>query len=432
MRLASRQTIEEEYSETYDFLCSLERFGILLGLENITRLLDSIGNPQKSFPVVHVAGSNGKGSTASFIASALIEAGYKTALYTSPHLNDFRERIRIDGAMVSMEEVVLSTRKIREVYDPEHTTFFEFTTAVAFDIMARAKPDIGVIEVGLGGRLDATNTVNPLVTVITDISREHEDYLGEGIESVAREKAGIIKNGVPLVTGATRAEARKVILGTARAGNAPVREFGKDFMGKRTALDAFTYSSRDLTLETLYLGMAGGHQIKNGSLACAVLEELRTIGYRISDRAITEGLRKTSFPGRFELVRSGPDTIIDGAHTPESMRLLKSTLKRHYPGVRPFMLLGMLKEKNYEEMIGILVPMAREVVCVRPQGDRAMDPEDLADHVKRYGIPAQVSEDIVMGLRMLEERASENDVILAAGSLYMIGPVRRACGLKDA
>src|SRR5271157_1336094 len=228
------QGLEEKYKETVRFLYSLERFGILLGLENITSLLRQLGNPQKKFPAVHVAGSNGKGSTSAFIFGILREGGYKTALYTSPHLNDFRERIRMNGSLVPKEAIIETTEQIRRIYNPERTTFFEFTTAIAFDFIAKSKPDIAVIEVGLGGRLDATNTVEPLVTVITDISREHEDYLGAGIAAVAGEKAGVIKPAVPLITGAGRGEARKVILEAARNASATVKEFGKHFAAKRT------------------------------------------------------------------------------------------------------------------------------------------------------------------------------------------------------
>ena len=229
MNTPSNRSVDEEYAQTYAFLSSLDRFGILLGLENITQLLDGLGNPHRSFPVAHVAGSKGKGSTSAFVLSSLREAGAHAALYTSPHLNDFRERIRINGRLASKESVIQAVRTIKEIYNPERTTFFEFTTAVAFLCMAEAQPDIAVVEVGLGGRLDATNTVSPIVTVITDIAREHEDYLGVGIKAVAGEKAGVIKKGVPLITAATRSEAKEVILGKAAELNAPVRLFGKDF-----------------------------------------------------------------------------------------------------------------------------------------------------------------------------------------------------------
>jgi dihydrofolate synthase / folylpolyglutamate synthase len=390
-----------------------------------------LGDPQKTFPVIHIAGSNGKGSTASFICEILREAGLKTALYTSPHLNDFRERIRLDGAFVSKDAIVASTKKIRRIYDPERTTFFEFTTAVAFDCMASFKPDMAVIEVGLGGRLDATNTVAPLVTVITDISREHEDYLGVGIRSIAREKAGIIKPRVPLVTGATRQEAREVILGTARELSAPVKEFGRDFIGKRTQRDAFRYSSPRSVLEHLTLSMPGSHQIKNASLAIAVVEELVSSGRSIPSEAIRKGIAGTRFPGRFELVARNPDVIIDGAHTPEGMRLLKSTLRQVYPGVKPLMLLGMLRDKNYERLVKIIAPVAREVVCVAPQGDRGLDPEELAALVRTLGVHARAARSISEGFSMLKAEAAPTDVILAAGSLYMIGPVRQECGVED-
>lgn len=422
---------DQDYEETLGFLYSLERFGILLGLDNITQLLECIGNPQETFPVVHVAGSNGKGSTASFVHEILRASGFRTALYTSPHLNDFRERIRLNGEMVSKEALVSSTKTVRRVYDPERTTFFEFTTAVAFDCIAKFRPDMAVIEVGLGGRLDATNTVKPCITVITDISREHEDYLGVGIKAVAGEKAGIIKPYVPLITAASRKDARIVILEAARKASATVREFGKDFTGKRKGNSGFTYRSGPLILDDLALTMPGSHQIKNASLALAVVEELIAQGWNIPEAAIRAGIAETKFPGRFEILARNPDVIIDGAHTPEGMRMLKSTMRRLYPGKKPLMLLGMLRDKNYEALVKIIVGIASEVVCVSPQGDRALNPEDLAEQVRSFGVPATSAGNISEGFEMLHQKASTEDVILAAGSLYMIGPVRQACGIAD-
>jgi dihydrofolate synthase/folylpolyglutamate synthase len=431
MSHASVRAVEDEYGEAYKFLCSLERFGILLGLENIGILLENLGNPQRAFPVIHVGGSNGKGSTAALLCGILREAGLKTALYTSPHLNDFRERIRINGSMISREAVIASTRKIRSIYNPDRTTFFEFTTAVAFDCMAQAKPDMAVVEVGLGGRLDATNTVEPLVTIITDVSREHEDYLGVGIASVAREKAGIIKPKVPLLTGASRSEARQILRHAAEEKDAPIREFGRDFRTTRTGTRKFNYASSLSVVEDLTLAMPGAHQIKNAALACAAVEELRGMGYAISDAAVREGIRNTRFAGRFEIINKSPDVIIDGAHTPESMRLLKSTFRQLYPSISPLVLMGMLREKNWKEMAKIITPVAREVVCVTPQGDRALDAEQLASHVRECGVPVTVSDTIEHGFQTLFQKASRDQVVLAAGSLYMIGPVRRACGLGE-
>jgi dihydrofolate synthase/folylpolyglutamate synthase len=428
----SQKSIESEFSETITFLYGLERFGILLGLENITSLLEKLGNPQKTFPVVHVAGSNGKGSTASFISNIARAAGLRTALYTSPHLNDFRERIRIDGRMVSKQAMIESTSKIRKLYDPKRTTFFEFTTAVAFDCISQSKPDLAVIEVGLGGRLDATNTVESVVSVITDISKEHEDYLGKGIASIAREKSGIIKQRVPLVTGASRQEARRIILEAADKVTAPVKEFGRDFRGMRSGLKLFTYKSRTLTLENLSISMIGSHQVKNATLAVAVVEEIIAQGHPITEKSIRTGIQGTFFPGRFEILRRRPDVVIDGAHTSEGMRLLKSSLRRIYPEAKPLILLGMLVDKNYSELVQIIAPIAREVVCVPPQGNRALDPEELAAKVMEYGISVSWSMSIAEGFERLMEKASSQDLILATGSLYMIGPVRRACGLEDA
>lgn len=427
MPVFQNRSLNEVYRDTYAFLCTLERFGILLGLENMTRLLDVLGNPQLAFPAVHVAGSNGKGSTAAFITGILRESGLKAALYTSPHLNDFRERIRINGSMVSKEAVIRAVHRTRTVYDPERTTFFEFTTAVAHLCMAEAKPDIAVIEVGLGGRLDATNILNPVVTVITDISMEHEDYLGDTIPAIAREKAGIIKPGVPLVTAATRPDALQVIRETAAAARARMLEFGRDFIGVRTAADTFTYRSDGLVLEGLKLGMVGGHQVKNAALACAAVEALRHRGYDVDEEAFRRGIESTQFPGRIEVLHRKPDVIIDAAHTPEGMRLLRHAIRRLYPGVKPYVLVGMLAEKKWREMASIIATVAREFVCVAPQSNRALDPEALAGWVRDCGVPARTAPDIVEGFRILRDKASPNDVILAAGSLYMIGPVRDAC-----
>ena len=423
--------IDREYSRTIDFLYSFERFGILLGLENISSLLAAIGNPQDQFRSVHVAGSNGKGSTSSLIEAMAGGSGLTTALYTSPHLNDFRERIRINGKFVSKEEIIGATKKILPIYDHERTTFFEYTTAIAFDCIAHAKPDLGIIEVGLGGRLDATNTIKPLVSVITDISREHEDYLGVGIKAVATEKSGIIKENTPVVTGASRKEAREVILSTASALNAPVYEFGREFRGTRTSLNTFDYRSSGMSLPGLRMAMTGAHQMKNASLAIRSVEELVRKGYKISPEAIRKAVETTQFPGRFELLRRNPDVIIDGAHTPEGMRLLKSALLKLYPLRNIFLLLGILKDKNVDTLVRTIVPIAKKVVCVAPHSDRSLEPKALARKVGDMGLDAQAAGSIEEGFIALMEEAGKNDAIVAAGSLYMIGPVRRACGKSD-
>ncbi|MGC8603670.1 MAG: bifunctional folylpolyglutamate synthase/dihydrofolate synthase [Desulfomonilaceae bacterium] len=423
--------VDREYTKTIEFLYSLDRFGILLGLENISALLNAIGNPQNKFKSIHVAGSNGKGSTSSFISAMVGLAGYSTALYTSPHLNDFRERIRICGKLISKDEMMKATEKIRPFYNPERTTFFEYTTAIAFDCIASAKPDLSVIEVGLGGRLDATNTINPLASIITDISREHEDYLGTGLKSIAYEKAGIIKSGVPVITGASRRQAREMILEKARLMNAQVFEFGQNFKGVRTSLDTFEYRSKEMSLSGLKLAMSGAHQIKNATIAIRAVEELLKQDYKISEDAIREAISTTQFPGRFELLKRSPDVIIDGAHTPEGMRLLKSALIKLYPSRKPLLLLGILKDKNVETLVRTIAPIAKRVVCVAPHSDRSLDPKELCKIVTGLGTPATSMDSIEGGFSDLLEQAEMDDVIIAAGSLYMIGPVRRVCGKID-
>jgi dihydrofolate synthase / folylpolyglutamate synthase len=427
----NEKSFDAAYDEMLQFLFSLDKFGILLGLENISDLLRKIDNPQHLFKSVHVAGSNGKGSTCSFITGIIRASGFKPALYTSPHLNDFRERIRLNGALVSKQALMDAVNKVRPIYNPERTTFFELTTAAAFQCIADFKPDIAVIEVGLGGRLDATNTINPLVTIITDISREHEDYLGEGIRAVATEKAGIIKADTPLITGASRSEAREVILGIAKGKGAGVKQFAKDFSAKRTGLKAFDYTSEFGAVKNLELRMPGSHQIKNAALAIAVTEELRDYGFNITEEAIREAVSETVFPGRFEILGHDPEIIIDGAHTLEGMRLLKSTLRQFYPNRRILLLLGILADKDYFNLVNVIAPVAAEVVCVSPQGYRSLEPDQLAEVVQKCGVAVSSAPSIEDGFQILRNKATAEDVILAAGSLYMIGPVRRACGYED-
>lgn len=422
---------KDDYRATIDFLYGLERFGILLGLDNIEALLEKIGNPQKTFKSVHVAGSNGKGSTASFVNNIALAAGLRTALYTSPHLNDFRERIRLDGTMISKESLMDATGKVRELYDPERTTFFEFTTALAFDCISRFRPDLAVIEVGLGGRLDATNTVYPEVCVITDISLEHQDYLGNTIAAIAREKAGIMKPHRPVVTGASRAAARMVIHEEAQRMACPVREFGRDFRSVRTDNNSFRYESDHMKLNDIRLSMFGAHQVKNAGLAIAAVEELLAAGFSIGEDDIRTGILRTRFPGRFELLKTEPDVIIDGAHTVEGMRLLRSTLGSLYPRRKVFLLLGMLRDKNWQELVKIIAPMAHEIMCVPPQSNRALDPEELSRLVGTFGVGVAHSARIEEGFEYLLSRAGREDVVVAAGSLYMIGPVRSVCGYED-
>ena len=249
---------------------------------------------------------------------------------------------------------------------------------------------------------------------------------------MAREKAGIIKSGAPLITGAARGEAREVIRNIADKAGIQVKEFGRDFLGRRTSDRLFTYESRRWKLENLSPPLPVSYQLKNASVAIAVVEELVTQGHRITRDDVRAGIAGMKFPGRFERLKKSPDVLIDGAHTPEGMRLLKSAVRSLYPNVRPLMLLGLLRDKNYEKLVRIIAPLAKEIVCVKPQGDRALDPEQLAGLVKALGIPVETAPSIPQGFELLANRAASRDVILAAGSLYMIGPVRRACGIADA
>ena len=293
------------YSETLDYLYGLEKLGIVLGLDSVRWILSLIGDPQDSFRTVHIAGTNGKGSVASMIASTLRVAGYKTGAYTSPHLISFTERITVDGEPIPESEVVRLTRLIKARTDEQDRdrafTFFDFTTALAFEYFKNQGVDAAIVEVGLGGRLDSTNVVRPVVSVITNIALDHQEYLGNTIQEIAREKAGIIKEAIPVVTGAT-GDALDVIR-DAVAHKARLYTLGEDFEFKKTGEQTMSYKGIGLSFDDLSISLRGDHQFFNASLALCTLEVLSNKGFAIDERSIRQGLSTTKWPGRLELIR---------------------------------------------------------------------------------------------------------------------------------
>jgi dihydrofolate synthase/folylpolyglutamate synthase len=271
------------HHETLSYLYGLERFGMVFGLENITRLLQALGDPHLGLKVIHVGGTNGKGSVSAMMASILQQEGYQVGLYTSPHLVSFTERIQIDGAEITWAEVVeltdLLRRRVEEEHIPPRFTFFDFTTALAMYYFARCKVDVSILEVGLGGRLDSTNVVHPLITVVTNVSKDHLNILGERVEDIAREKAGIVKQGIPMMSGATQPEVIEILEQECIKKEAPLRLIGRDFRGEQTAPGTFTFHGRFRRLVDIRLGLAGGFQIHNATLALGALEELGQRGY---------------------------------------------------------------------------------------------------------------------------------------------------------
>lgn len=430
--MAESDGIPKTYAETIDYLFGLQRMGIKLGLENIKRVLRAMGNPHEKLKVVHVGGSNGKGSTAAHLESILLQAGMKVGLYTSPHFLSFTERIRINRREIMEPEVVEWTQRILGLV-PELAakgcdglalpiTFFEFTTAMALGYFAEKGVDLAILEVGMGGRLDATNVCNPMVAVITSVSLEHQDYLGRTLAQIAREKAGIIKAGVPLVSGVIHPGAQKVVSDTCKDKGSPLYRLGKEIAAQGRPVD-FDYSGINSSYRGLSTNMRGRHQVRNAAMAIAAAEILRQKGMPVDEQAIRRGLQDVRWPGRQQYLPGPPRVLLDGAHNPEAMRSLCFSLAKEYNYDRLRILMGVMKDKDHRRMLRMIAPMAYEMVFCRPQMDRAEDPWLLQSEALALGARASVVESVSQGFQDLVERACADDLICVTGSLFVVGEV---------
>jgi dihydrofolate synthase/folylpolyglutamate synthase len=419
------------FQETIEYLFGLQKYGIKFGLTNSLTLMERLGDPQRRFRSVHIAGTNGKGSTAAFLDSMLRSAGYRVGLYTSPHLVSFTERIRVDGVPVSEQRVVDLADRVRRCYDGSEgmtPTFFEVTTAMAFTHFAEAGIDIAVVETGMGGRLDSTNVVTPLVSVITNIDLEHTEFLGTTIEAIAGEKAGIIKQGVPVVTGAVQPEAIAVLAAEAGRKGAPFHRMPKDFgpEGEAPGLSpAFDYRGMSLRYDGLRAGLPGLHQLLNASLALAAAECLGAAGIMVPEEAVRSGLAEAAWAGRLEQVSSGPDIYLDGAHNPASSAVLAEALEELKRGHGQLVLvLGILRDKDHRSIIDRLVPLADRVIATRPQYARAMDVRALADEVRPLQEKVAIAGTVAEAIALARSVAAKDDLIVVTGSLYTVGDAR--------
>ncbi len=436
--------MSQAYQAAVGYLYSLHRFGIKLGLSNIRNLLRASGNPQERAPVIHIAGTNGKGSVAAFIQSILRRQGYKAGLFTSPHLQEFRERIRINDEYISQEDMVRHYMRIRRTLErnagdfdpPARVTFFEFATAMACSYFAEQGVDFAIMEVGLGGRLDATNVVHPLLTVITNIQYDHTHYLGRTLGEIAREKCGIIKEGVPVVTSPQISAARETIAEVAARSGSPLTWGEKDYRWKRTEFSlegqTFDYRERDKKLEGLRIRLLGGHQAGNAALAVASCLRLEEAGYSITEEALREGLENTSWPGRLEVVSREPCVILDGAHNPAAARVLVDAMKEMFPRANPVLVFGAMADKDYSNMLAELVPMARRVILTRPDMARSADTRTLRESASLHGIDVRTAGTVARAMDMAMEGVHREDVVLVTGSLFLVGEARRCLRFQDA
>ena len=399
------------YHDAIQFLYGLQLFGAQFGLENTLKLAALAGNPQTRLRFIHLAGTNGKGSTAAMLEGIYRASGLRVGLFTSPHLVSFAERIQINRRMISEPEVVRLVKEfqplLKQFSADAHPTFFEVVTVMALRYFEEQNCDLVIWETGLGGRLDATNIVTPLASVITNIQFDHERWLGHTLASIASEKAGIIKPGVPAVTGATEPEALAVIQDIARRRQSPLTLVTPD-------------QTRHPPLDTVELPLLGWHQRLNAALALATVRVLQAT-LPVSDGAIRSGLAQVQWPGRMQLVKLPGERkiLLDGAHNPGGAATLRAALAEHFPGERPALILGVLEDKNWHLMCEILAPLARRVLCVPVSSERTTASEMLMGICQHVSPQAEVRACASLA-EALRAVASEPFAVIA-GSLYLIG-----------
>lgn len=409
-------------------LYSLERFGIKLGLDNIRTLLGLLGNPHEGLKAVHVTGTNGKGSVCAYVASVLQKAGYRTGLYTSPHLVRFNERIQVDGVPISDGDLLRLWNGIQPAMkqmDGERPvnrpTFFEVTTAMAFEYFREQKVDVAAIEVGMGGRFDATNVIESRVAVVTRVGLEHTEHLGRTVDRIAREKAGIIKPASRAVT--VDQEALPVIEARCRELQAPLTIVGRDVTLERISQDLDGQRIRvrgafgTLEVDT---PLVGSFQVENVGLAVAALTEFRKTGIEIPDAAIVSGIAAVRWPARFQKIRENPLVIIDGAHNGPAAAALAAAYSELFPERKCILVTGILADKDLASITASLGPLASRVIACRPKSHRAYHPEEVASAFRRYA-PSEVVPAVADAIDRALAEATEDDLVLITGSIYTAG-----------
>lgn len=420
------------YQEAISYLNELNTFGIRLGLDRIKRLMELLGNPEKKYKVIHITGTNGKGSTTAMLAAILRNAKIKTGMYTSPHLESYTERIQLDGRRIGEEEFAAAVAAVREAVvqmlaeGMENPTQFEVLTAAALLFFANQSVEYAVVEVGLGGLLDSTNIVSPEVAVITNVAVEHADRCGGTLEGIASHKAGIIKDGVPVVTAASGA-ALEIIRQTAEEKSADVFVFGEDFDGTFKTFDGINQEiafSADLMGVSMRCGLhlLGRHQIENASLAIMTALILANNDERITAETVHNALLTVTWPGRFEIFSlNGVRIIVDGAHNPAGAAVLRENINTYFPDQPVHFLLGILKDKDIDTILSSLIYPADSVVVTEPESERAAPADFVAQKITAQRVIRAQS--VADGLKCVLADAA-GDMICVAGSLYLIGHVR--------
>ena len=446
--------IETMYQESLDWLYSFIDYSLKrnfryaedkFNLERMRDFMSYLGNPQKDYQIIHVAGTKGKGSVSALCASVLKAQGYQTGLYISPHMIDFTERIQVNGEMIPKTDLVEIVEQLKPVTEkvPEITTF-ELTTALAFVYFSQQHVDYAVFEVGLGGRLDATNIVDPIISVITSISYDHVKILGNTLSEIAAEKGGIIKPNTPVVIAPQKEEARLRLEGIAHEKNAPVIQVGRDYL---YAADAHSLDSQTLLVWTpdeqplvdefigsggrdiwspmrLRIPLLGFHQVENAATAYAVLKTIEKFGVELSQQAYREGFLQVKWPGRMEILRNHPPLVLDSAHNRYSALKLRQAMDDYFPGLPIVLVFGASEDKDIEGMFHELLPRVWRVIATQSSHPRSIDAEALVEVAHRFGRPAQAIMPIETALATALEEAGQESVILVTGSIFIVAAAR--------
>lgn len=405
--------------------------GSIPGLGRTQELLEKMGNPEKKLKFVHIAGTNGKGSTAAMTASILRKAGYRTGLYTSPYIYRFHERIQVDGVEISNEELAEITEYVKPLADSmaQSPTEFELVCCIAFEYFYRKKCEIVVLEVGMGGAWDATNVIEvPEVAVITNIGLDHTEYLGDTVEKIAETKSGIFKPHGHAVVYRSTPSVEAVYERVCAERDVSLRK--ADFDG--LVLKAHTLEGQVFdcgSRKNLVLPLLGDHQLHNASVVLSIADTLIGEGWKISEQNIYDGIRDVRWPGRFDIVCRKPLFIIDGGHNPQCIEALVKNIQDYLAGKKVVALTGVLADKDYADMYKPVMPLVDRFVCITPPNPRKLEAEQLAQYLRQAGAQAQASESILDGVKQAMDLAGEDGVVLCFGSLYSIGGIRDA--LKD-
>lgn len=422
----------QSIQEARDYLFTRRATGMKLGLESMKDLVERLGHPERRLPAVHLAGTNGKGSTAAIIEAIVRAAGLKSGLYTSPHLTDERERLRIRGEKISEAELLNHLQTLLPHIEAAGASFFEILTAMAFVHFTKNDVDLAVLETGLGGRLDATSVITPELSVITSIGKDHIKTLGDDLVAIAGEKAGIIKPGRPAVIGHVTPEVKAFFQQHCTDKQSPLF-----FTADQIHIDGLHLSEHgahfhcqtpDSRYKDLQLRLLGRHQVSNAATALLAVDLLRRRGFNISDDAVREGLANVRWPARLECISRKPTMVIDSAHNPMGTQALAEAISTLFEYDKLILVFGVLADKHYETMLGHLAPLAHSFVFTQPLSDRALHPEVLKSHPLVQGRPAFADVDIESAWARARSLAGEDDLILAAGSMYFVGEILKIEG----